>query len=202
MNMDERQSDINESYQKPPSAHELIRTALVIGMFTFLIVLAIGFVSYRIQNSAIKRQAKEHRHGTIEDVRAGKRSVVVKNGKLIEMLADDKQCVSTVESLTFFIADLNEPGFHRVGEFQNLTDVGFYSCDNIDSVINTIKECEKIETLYFETSSYSDVTLDCLAEFPALKQVHFEEVLNDQEMAQLIEMLPGVEINASSESAD
>jgi len=52
----------------------------------------------------------------------------------------------------------------------------------------------QLESLFIEVTLLSDASLELLAEFPRLKNVHFEQVVIDETIARLNELLPDVNV--------
>ncbi|MBL7040429.1 MAG: hypothetical protein ISR77_17460 [Pirellulaceae bacterium] len=160
------------------------------------LLIPVGYYSARRSQAELEREQQERRLRTIAEIRSGRGDVMIWDAELLEMLVDDPQCVQTVTSIHFFMADLGDPRFRRVREFENVNNIGFYDCGNADNVIVAAKDMASIESLFFEVTRISSESLKSLAAFPNLKKVRFEQVVADETIDELSRLLPDVAVEA------
>jgi hypothetical protein len=133
---------------------------------------------------------------TFEAVKNGRTQAGVSDVILLEMLANDPQCVENITSIWFTMADLGDSRFVRLREFKNAKEIGFYDCDNADNIVDIAKDMDAVESLYFEVTQISPLSRQKLALFRNLKKVHFEQIVEDGVIDELEKLLPNVDVEA------
>ena len=186
----------NEPAPRPKSAVSGCIVAVVVVAALFGLLITAGYYSAKRSQAEYERKQQERRLRAVADIRSGRGDVSISDAELLEMLADDPECVQTVTSIYFFMADLGVSRFQRVREFGNVNDIGFYDCRNADNVMVVAKDMASIESLFFEVTGISDESLQSLAAFPNLKKVRLEQVVADETIDELNELLPDVIVEA------
>jgi hypothetical protein len=119
---------------------------------------------------------------------------VSRDGRLIEMLAGDPECVENLTSLRFDMANLSGPEVASAGKLVNVEKITFYSCYGAENVLSAMKGSAALEELGFDTTGLSDDGIQLLASFPNLRRVYFAYI-HEPSMAKLLrETLPGVDV--------
>jgi hypothetical protein len=157
----------------------------------------VGLAVYRaatVSREEFLKNQLERRLQTVADAKAGRAQVTIDDAETLEMLARDPQCVANVTSVIFVMADLNDARFGRLKDLRNVTEVGFYECENVDNVLSVASEMGTVEELYFEVTRLSDESIQTLTKFPKLKKVRFEQVVADDTIDDLNKLLPNVDI--------
>ena len=183
----------NEPTKKPKSA---VSGCVVAVTALLALLIPVGYYSARRSQAELERKQQERRQRIVADVKSGRSDVMIWDAELLEMLVDDPQCVQTVTSIHFFMADLGDPRFRRVREFENVNTIGFYECGNADNVMVVAKDMASIESLFFEVTRISDGSLRSLPAFPNLKKVRLEQVVADETIDELNRLLPNVAVEA------
>lgn len=170
--------------------------AILVAVVVVSALVCFAFFARQRSRAEFARQQHERRLRTVEAVKAGRTEVSVSDAELLAMLTDDAECAEKVTAIFFFMADLGDPRFRRVREFNNVKKIGFYDCRNADNMIAVGKEMPNVESLFFEVTGISDRSMQSLAEFPQLKKVRFEQVMPDATIDELKRLLPHVEVDA------
>ena len=172
--------------------------AVAIAVVSVLVVQAVTSVreANKRSHAELERSRQKWRLVTVESVRNGRTQAGVSDVLLLEMLANDPQCVDTITSVWFHMADLVDPRFGRLREFKNAKEIGFYDCENADNIIDIAKEMDTVESLYFEVTRISPQSRQNLAQFRNLKKVHFEQIVDDGVIDELNKLLPNVNVEA------
>ncbi|QEG25182.1 hypothetical protein [Mariniblastus fucicola] len=141
-------------------------------------------------NGEIRRQ--RFREKIVADVDPlGQTSVY--DGELLSMLADNERG-RLASSLVLVSADLADPAFQRIVEFENLGELGMYSCENMKEFLATLKKLNRLESIFVETTSLPDGTFESFASLPNLKKLHLEQTVPAESIESFNELRPDVEV--------
>jgi hypothetical protein len=175
--------------------------ALAFGIAAVLFTLfAVGAdQSYQARRAERARQQQKLRLREVADAKAGRANISIYDVELLEMLADDPQCIANITSVYFYMRDLGDPRYRRLTELHNVETIGFYSCDNVDNILAIAKDMESVQTLFFEATTVSDQSIHLLAEIPNLKKVRFEQIVAEETIEKLNDLLPNVQVEAPKE---
>jgi hypothetical protein len=178
------------------------RTPATSGCFILVSIAAVAlgvasseiYYSGSVHKAEFVRRQQERRLEAVADVKAGRSQVLIYDVEMIEMLADDPQCIANVTSVVFVMADLSDAKFYRLKELRNVEEIGFYDCRNADNVLSVAKEMDSVQELFFEVTKISEQSIQSLAGFPNLKKVHFEQIVPDETIAKLNTLLPNANV--------
>jgi hypothetical protein len=187
-----------ESTAMPPRASSG-RGRLVAAATVALVLVGLGSAVYLVLQSdqrEFDRRQAVRRSESVEKVRAGDdgSGITIFDPLLLEMLASDTDCVANLTTLCFSMADLSSREVASAGKLVNVKKIVFYSCHGADDVLTAMQGLPSVEELYFEVSGISDDGVRRLAAFPNLRNVRFEQVIDEQREDLLRETLPGVVI--------
>lgn len=161
---------------------------------TALLMIFAVVVSVRASARQDRLRKEQRLQENFDSVKQGVGGVPVgvMDPELMEIFAQDEDCIKNLRVLELFMADLSDPRFLRINDLNPHT-IFFYSCNEIDQFLPQITRLN-VEQLDFETTPLSQKSLLALAKFPNLKRVRFEQVMSPAEQALVKEILPGVEI--------
>ncbi|MEM6798148.1 MAG: hypothetical protein AAF589_01415 [Planctomycetota bacterium] len=143
------------------------------------------------QQLHLERCVEEYRR-----IKEGASNAMVWGPELIEMFANDADCIENIRTLYFVCDDIGDPRFLRVDELHNVEDMGFYCGGVPDGVVSKALQLPSLNRLSFESAGPSDKVLERLSDCPSLESVEFCQVMPDETIQQLREAMPGVEIVA------
>ena len=170
-----------------------MKRAFTIVAFGTALLALICYDLVRRGQIAQQRSMQERRERIVREVDPQGQTGIY-DGELVEMLLADP-VGKQITSATMISADLSHPGFQRLGEFKRLNDVGFYSCTEFERVLSVLGKLEQVEDLFIETTSFPDETIAVFAGIPALKKLHFEQIVSKELMDEFRSMRPDVELN-------
>lgn len=163
-------------------------------LILFAVALPIGISYLRKQARLnLERQRADWRQKVFDDVKKGGTQATVMDSLLLPMLAKSPECVANVRSLSFSMVTIDPDDAENVASLTNVTDIGFYDTSGADVVLNHASSLP-IESLFFEVSRVSHDSLRALSEFPKLKKVHFEQVMDPDEIAILKALPSGIAV--------
>ena len=153
-------------------------------LVTLAIVLPLGISHLREQSRlAIARRRAEWRQKAFDEAKNDVRAqVVVMDPLLLPMLSSDADCVANTEDLVFSMVDIQPEDAEHVARLTNIKRLGFYDSRGADVVLQHARDLP-IESLYFEMAHLSPDSLRSLSNFPKLTKVHFEHVMDPDEIA-------------------
>jgi len=128
----------------------------------------------------------------------GSHTAVFLDPLLIEMLANDADCVANLTTLNLDMVDLNSPQSDAAGKLVNVKKVSFYDCDGRRRLLTAMTGLESIEEVSFDTT-VTDDEVRLLGTFPNLRRVHFPWVNSPAREKLIRDTLPGVEIQIDEE---
>jgi hypothetical protein len=172
----------------------------VIGCLGFIAiivgVLAFGIAQLRQQARLSLEQSRQERlQKSFDSVKQGGSSALVTNSKLLPMLANDTDCKKTVTRLDFASTEIDASDALYVAELLNVTSITFY-CTRGTKDLLVVAQTLPITDLYFEMADLPEESYLMLKDFPHLKKVRFEHVMDDQWIERLESELPNVKVDA------
>ena len=180
----------------PDSASRPLRQGLGCATIAALICGAVLLATrYAREQSrlAFEREQAQRRQEAFEKVRSGDHNIFVDDAELLQMLANDAECVKNLTEVVFFMADLTPEYAEHIARLTNVRSIGFYDTDGADYILQHAGELP-IEELSFETTPLSDDSLRNLSKFSKLREVHFEQVLDRDAIAILETLRPEVAV--------
>lgn len=185
--------DEPDSSSKSSTSSRNCLTCLTI-LILFAIILPIGILYLREQARLnLERQRSEWRRKWRDDVKNGNTQATVMDSLLLPMLAKDPECVANVRSLYFSMVNIAPEDAENVASLTNVKDIGFYDTSGADIVLKHARDLP-IESLFIEGSHVSHDSLRALSEFPMLKKVHFDQVMDPDEIAILKALPSGISV--------
>lgn len=164
--------------------------AIIAGVFAF------GIAQLREQaRLSLERSRQEWLQRSFDSVKQGDSSALVMNSKLLPMLANDADCKKTVTSLDFASTEIDASDASYVAELPNVTSITFYCTRGTKDVL-VAAQTLPITDLYFEMPDLPVESYLLLKDFPHLKKVRFEHVMDDEWIKRLKSELPNVIVDA------
>ncbi|QDT75887.1 hypothetical protein I41_51310 [Lacipirellula limnantheis] len=160
-----------------------------------LMVLGLLAEGKRDQQEFEKRRAERWQED-VSLVKAGNDGsrIFVNDPTLVEMLANEPECIANLTTLYFSMADLDDDRFAAVKKLTNLRSVGFYDCQGMDAAAKTIEGMPSIEEIWCEGECFTAAGVKSLATLPNLKRVEFVWEVDPASEQLLRSTLPNVEI--------
>jgi hypothetical protein len=171
--------------------------ALAVAMAFVVGIVTLISSRQKAANPDFERKKAGWRTESFQKVKAGDDGngiFVYLDPRLIEMLANDADCVANLATLILNMADLSGPQTASAGRLVNVKKVVFYDCAAAGNLLTAMKGLGSIEEIAFDTTQLSDADVRLLATFPNLKRVHFAWVNDPSREKLLRDTLPGVEI--------
>jgi hypothetical protein len=151
-----------------------------------------------------ERTWQEYREREFARVKQGESRAWVMDSRLLPMLANDDECKRVVTHLDFASTDIDASDAASVSKLVNVTSMTFYCTRGTRDLLLAARSLP-ITDLYIKMGDRSPDSYLILKEFPQLKRIRIEHVVEDDWLAQLQSELPGVVVDApypkSKESA-
>ena len=175
----------------------MINARRFIVVLALLAVGALVYIPWRRQQvrSEIETAQQILRQQEVDRVRQGARTVTLMDSRLLPMLADDTMCVNHLNELSVAMTDIPADDAVSIVKFVNLESLSCYDVRGVDSLVEHAAELS-IKTMSFQATRLSKESLKRLANFPALKKVHFGYVIFPNEMAVLAELPKHIVVEA------
>ena len=186
----------SDSAIEPGSPRKGVRDCLTCLTTALALAIAAPFgIRYLHEQSrvALERQQAAWRQKWFSEVKNGKCHVVVSDMRLLPMLAADSDCVANLVDVTFSMVNIEPADAKDISRLSNVQSIGFYDTRGAEHVLEHARGLP-IEKLFFECASVPDDSLRRLSEFPGLKQVHFEQVMEPDEIAILKTLPPRISV--------
>lgn len=145
--------------------------ALVVGIG--LLVAAICSFPY-LEEYQHNKYVTEKATDLYNAVKAGSYQGMVFDPLMVEMLANDEQCIANLTYLYFVDIDLSDPRYKAVAKLKNLRSLEFYDCENDEKLLDAIKGMPSVEEMEFDSMRESEERERLLKTFPNLKKVTYE----------------------------
>lgn len=186
---------MTEPEHKKPNS--LVRVVGCLGVFAIIVglVALCVIVSQHQARLSFERSKQEWRQNAIDSVKQGSSSALVIDSKLLPMLANDAVCRKNVTRLDFASTEIDAVDSPFVAALPNVTSMSFY-CTRGTKGLLTAARTLPISTLHFEMPDLSIESYLTLKEFPHLKAVRFEHVMDDEWINRLKSEMPNVAIDA------
>lgn len=163
---------------------------------TILAILGFGMAQLRRQvQRSLERAGEQWRQKSFDAVKQGHSSALVSDSKLLPMLANDADCRRIVKRLDFASTDIDRSDASYVAELPNVTSMTFYCTRGTEELLLAARTLP-ITDLHFEMPDLPDTSYLILKDFPQLKKVRFEQVMDDAWIERLKSELPGVIVDA------
>ena len=175
----------------------LVRPAGCFVASCFVIVgLAFGIAQLRQQaRRNFERQQAESRQRSFNHVKQGDSSALVMDSKLLLMLANDSECKQIVTRLDFASTDIDASDAKYVAQLHNVTSITFYCTKGTEDLLLAARSLP-VTDIHFEMPDLAVESYLILKDFPHLKKVHFEHVMDDEWIDRLKSELPDVIVDA------
>ena len=160
-----------------------------------LLVWAVTLNDEREREEFEKRQTAR-RQAHVAEVKAGGDGsrMSVDSPILVEMLANDPDCIANLTTLNFSMAELDDPRIASINKLNNLKSLGFYCCRDMDAVALAIEGMPSVERIWCEGEQFTAAGIKSLATLPNLKRVEFIWRVDPAYQEMLRATMPGVEI--------
>ncbi|WP_145280340.1 hypothetical protein [Pirellulimonas nuda] len=175
----------------------MLRVVVVVSIVCIAIVgLTFAIKSARQQaHLHAQRQQAERRQKSFDLVKRGSTRASVMDSKLLPMLANDPDCRRRVTNVDFFMSDIDPADAPSVSKLKNVTSMTFY-CTNGTKELLLAARSLPIDDLQFEMPDLLPEDFLILKEFPQLKKVRIEHMMEDEWIARLESELPNVVVEA------
>jgi len=150
---------------------------------------------------ALERQQAAWRQKWFSDVKNGNCNVVVSDMRLLPMLAADSDCVANLVDVTFAMVNIEPADAKHISRLSNVQSIGFYDTRGAEHVLEHARDLP-IQKLFFECAIVPGDCVRGLSEFPGLKQVRFEQVMDPDEIAILRTLPPTISVQIPDPSED
>lgn len=161
-----------------------------------LAILGFGIAQLRRQvQRSLERAEEQWRQKSFDAVKQGNSSALVMDSKLLVMLAHDADCKRIVTHLDFASTDIDRSDARYVAELPNVTSMTFYCTRGTEELLLAARPLP-ITDLHFEMPDLPAASYLILKDFPQLKKVRFEQVMDDAWIERLKSELPGVTVDA------
>ena len=184
------------------SGHERKRRSLVRPAGCFgaccLVVVGVVFGIAQLRQQArrnLARRQAEWRQRSFDRVKQGDSSALVMDSELLPMLANDSECKQIVTGLDFASTNIDASDAKYVAQLQNVTSMTFYCTTGTRDLLLTARSLP-ITDIHFEMPDLTAESYLVLKEFPHLKKVRFEHVMDDEWIERLQSELPDVIVDA------
>jgi|GEM_PF-3022541 len=171
----------------------LARLVLCVSLFC-IVVAALIFAVLRIQHVAnrnLDRRQAESQQREFDRVKQGDSSALVMDSKLLSMLANDAECRQIVTSLIFASTNIDASDAKYVAELHKVTSMTFYCTRGTRELLLAARSLP-IAEIYFEGPDLTDESYLILKDFPQLKKVQFEQIMEGEWIDRLKSELPHV----------
>jgi hypothetical protein len=159
-------------------------------------VSAFGIAQLRQQaRRNLERQQAESRQRCFDRVKQGGSLALVMDSKLLPMLANDSECKQIVTGLYFALTNIDAPDAKYVAQLQNVTSMTFYCTTGTKDLLLAARSLP-ITDIHFEMPDLTAESYLMLKDFPHLKKVGFEHVMDDEWIDRLKSELPEVIVDA------
>lgn len=166
----------------------------IVGIFFIGFAYAVSFARKQAQLQS-QRQRAEWRQKAFELVKSGDEKAWVMDSKLLPMLASDPDCRQIVKRLEFTSTDIDATDSQAISELTNVSSMMFYCTRGTKDLLLAARTLP-IDYIYFEMPDLRSEEYLILKEFPSLKHVRFEHVMDDEWIKRLESELTGVAIDA------
>ena len=173
------------------------RTTLGVLAAVFLLIgLAAWGISVAIEQArqAAAREKEERVAQAFEQSRGFASVQVFRDAELIPLLANDAKSAARLTDLNLSMIDMRDCDVSAAKQLTNVKRVYFYSTHGTDKLLKALEHSPAIETLGFEEADLTDDGIQSLATFPNLKEVRFEQVVDQPREDRIRKLLPGVEV--------
>ncbi len=150
---------------------------------------------------AMKRSSESMLHDALvaaplKRVTDGANGVSVTDRLLLAELAADVTCIRNLTEIVFTSTTLNVGDQEPLKKLVNITTLGFYCCDNVDSIVPAIVDMH-LDVLWFETSQFSADTLKIIGDSHCTKEIVFEQNLTEAHVGALKSFPATIKITSS-----
>jgi len=158
-------------------------------------ILAFGIIQLREQaRLSFERSKQQWRQKQFDSVKRGHSSALVMDSKLLPMLATDSDCQKNVTRLDFASTEIDSDDALYIADLPNVTSMTFYCTQGTKHALRAAGKFP-ITDLYFEMPDLPVESYLMLKDFPHLKKVRFEQVMEDEWIERLKSELPSVIID-------
>jgi hypothetical protein len=158
-------------------------------------ILAFGIILLREQaRLSFERSKQQWRQKEFDSVKRGDSSALVMDSKLLPMLATDSDCQKNVTRLDFASTEIDSDDALYIAELPNITSMTFYCTQGTKHALHAASKLP-ITDLFFEMPDLPVESYLMLKDFPHLKKVRFEQVMEDEWIERLKSELPSVNID-------
>lgn len=171
----------------------------VLGCLGIVLVLG-GFLAFGLTllreeaRLSFERSKQEWRQKQFDSVKRGDSSALVMDSKLLPMLATDSDCQKNVTRLDFASTKIDSADALYIAELPNVTSMTFYCTHGTKRALRAASKLPNTD-LYFELPDLPVESYLKLKDFPHLKKVRFEQVMEDEWIERLKSELPSVNID-------
>ncbi len=167
------------------------------------VAAAMVYYGARLSRQEKHRQAAERRSSDLASIKAGAaEEIMIYDAELLVMIVADAEAAEKATSLIFSSVDFSDERFAAIEKLPVLRNVGVYSCEHTDALLNYIQAMATIERMWIETSPIDDEAIARLATLPNLKQIRFEQVMSAKQIELLGRTLPGVNVDIPFPESD
>ncbi len=172
----------------------MLRLVVILGVVIAGLAYGIEFARRQAQLNFQLQQA-EWRQKSFASVKHGDARAWVMDSKLLPMLANDLDCRRIVTSLDFTSTDIDPTDAGAVSQLENVSSMMFYCTTGTKALLLAARSLP-ITEIYFEMPDLTAESYLVLKDFPHLKKVRFEHVMEDEWIDRLQSELPDVIVDA------
>ncbi|MCU0712154.1 MAG: hypothetical protein MUC43_08850 [Pirellula sp.] len=186
---------IVEHEQRRPSSRVRVLGCLgIVAIICGVIVVGISQLRHQVQLSEARSKA-EWRQKFFKYVKDGDSSALVMDSKLLPMLATDVDCQKNLTRIDFASTKIDPSDCVYVADLPNVNSMSFYCTIGTKDLLIAARTLP-ITSLHFEMPDLAMESYLMLKDFPHLKNVRFEHVMDDEWIDRLKSELPNVKIDA------
>lgn len=175
----------------------IVRGAVALGAACLLLAGGAWWIAHaRAEHElALERMRAGWREKEFDRVKSGAASALVQDSTLLAWLGDDEDCRRVLEHLDFASVVIDPSDAQAVSQLKNVTSMTFYHTEGTKDVL-VAAQALPITAIYFEGLDLRGEEHLVLKNFPQLKHVRFQHVMEDVWIERPKAELPNVVVDA------
>ena len=144
--------DVWKSSPPPPQQQTgCLKGCLIAFVVGIALLVAAGYGLYYLDEYQHNANIAGLNTTAFNMVKAGAGRALIFDPAMIEMLANDEQCIANLTFLTFIEQDLSDPRFKDIAKLKNLRTVEFYDCHNDEKLLAAMQGMPSVEEMEFDS---------------------------------------------------
>ena len=160
------------------------RTRLIGGFVAFVAIVVLIAVAIpwqrRLVREAHAKAVHERAQKHFKELKSGdEKYPMIDSPELMSLVANDPAFTGGgFTYVPFDMTDLHAPGFQQIQNLQNLTEISFYDCEGVETILGYAANMPSVNKIDFYCARPSDSLIKRLASIPNLKTIKFNDVDN------------------------